>query len=40
MNKIILTILAAEIGAQYGKWIKQLEPVGPNSEDLFVGMSR
>ncbi len=32
MNKTALVILAAGIGARYGKGIKQLEPVGPNGE--------
>ncbi len=32
MRKTTLVILAAGIGARYGKGIKQLEPVGPNGE--------
>lgn len=32
MSKTTLVILAAGIGARYGKGIKQLEPVGPNGE--------
>ena len=32
MSKSTLIILAAGIGARYGKGIKQLEPIGPNGE--------
>ncbi len=32
MSKTTLVILAAGIGARYGKGIKQLDPVGPNGE--------
>ena len=32
MSKTTLVVLAAGIGARYGKGIKQLEPVGPNRE--------
>ena len=32
MSKTTLAILAAGIGARYGKGIKQLDPVGPNGE--------
>lgn len=32
MSKTTLAVLAAGIGARYGKGIKQLDPVGPNGE--------
>ncbi len=32
MSKTTLVVLAAGVGARYGKGIKQLEPVGPNGE--------
>lgn len=35
MNKTTLVVLAAGIGARYGKGIKQLDPVGPNGEIII-----
>lgn len=32
MGNTTLVVLAAGIGARYGKGIKQLDPVGPNGE--------
>lgn len=35
MTKISLVIMAAGIGSRFGGGIKQLEPVGPNSEIIM-----
>ena len=36
MNKATLVVMAAGIGSRFGGGIKQLEPVGPNGEIIWI----